>query len=740
MEPDRSRDTHCPYCAMQCAMTVSPDGAGGYAVAGRDFPTNKGGLCRKGFTSASLLGAEGRLLTPLVRDRRGTNLRPASWDEALERVASGIAALQAAHGADAFALYGGGGLTNEKAYLLGKFARVALGTAMIDYNGRFCMASAAAAGVKAFGMDRGLPFPLDDIPGAEAVLLAGGNPAETMPPVMQYFDDQRRRGGKLIVVDPRLTATARLAHLHLQLTPGTDTALANGLLHVAMRDRLIDQAFIDTRTSGWARVKRICASYWPDRVERITGVASEQIVRAAHVMGEAATAMVLSARGAEQQSHGTENALAFINLILALGRAGKVHCGYGTITGQGNGQGGREHGQKADQLPGYRKLDDPVHRAEIAAIWGVSADSLPQPGLSAVELFDELGGRVKGLMVMAANPLVSAPNATALAGRMGGLDLLVVADMFLSETASRADVVLPIAQWAEEEGTMTNLEGRVIYRRQVVPLPEGVRRDADILSELAQRLGCAATFDTEPRAAFDELRRASAGGVADYSGITYERVVAEDGVFWPCPADAHPGSRRLYLERFATEDGRARFHPVEHHGAKEQPDRAYPYVLTTGRVLSHYQTGAQTRRVPELTAVEPEAYVEMHRDTARGLGIAQGDWVRCTTRRGEAVLRARLGTGIRLDTVFVPFHWGGEGCANNLTNPALDPTSRMPEFKACAVHLERTDAPRTATAASPPATSMATAVQTLEGALDGEAAALGERRPIPHLVGEAHTG
>ena len=305
MESDRSRDTHCPYCALQCGMTVTPDGAGGHVVAGRDYPTNKGGLCRKGFTAASLLGAEGRLRTPLVRDRRGTRLRPASWDEAMERVAGGIAALQAVHGRDSFALFGGGGLTNEKAYLLGKFARVALGTAMIDYNGRFCMASSAAAGVKAFGIDRGLPFPLEDIPGAEAVLLAGGNPAETMPPVMQYFDDQRRRGGRLIVVDPRLTATAKLAHLHLQLTPGTDAALANGLLHVAMRDRLIDQAFIDARTTGWAKVKRVCASYWPDRVERITGVASEQIVRAAHVMGEATTAMVLSARGAEQQSHGT---------------------------------------------------------------------------------------------------------------------------------------------------------------------------------------------------------------------------------------------------------------------------------------------------------------------------------------------------------------------------------------------------------------------------------------------------
>ncbi len=701
---DPSFDTHCPYCGLQCAMTLAPDDAGGWVAAGRDFPSNKGGLCRKGFTAGSLLGAPDRLTTPMVRDRRGAALRPASWDEALERVAAGMRAIQDAHGRDAMAVYGGGGLTNEKAYLLGKFARVALRTAMIDYNGRFCMATAAAGGLAAFGVDRGLPFPLDDIPGAEAVLLAGGNPAETMPPIMQYFDEQRRRGGRLVVVDPRLSATAKLAHLHLQLTPGTDAALATGLLHIAIRDRLIDEAFIDARTSGFAQVRRVAASYWPDRVERITGVPADRLVRAAHILGEAATAMVLSARGTEQHSHGTDNVLAYTNLLLALGRAGRVHCGYGTLTGQGNGQGGREHGQKADQLPGYRKLDNPEHRAAVAAVWGVGADSLPQPGLSTIEMFAELGGRIRGLLVMAANPVVSVPDATAFAGRLGGLDLLVVADMFLSETAARADVVLPIAQWAEEEGTTTNLEGRVIYRRQVKPLPEGVRRDTDILAELARRLGCDRPFEAEPRAAFDELRVASAGGLSDYSGITYERVVAEQGVFWPCPGEGHPGTRRLFLDRFAHPDGRARFHPVEHRGAAEQPDREYPYVLTTGRVLTHYQTGAQTRRVPELDAVEPEPFVELHPDLARGLAVGPGDAVRLVTRRGEMVARARLSRGIRLDTVFVPFHWGGEGCANNLTNAALDPVSRIPEFKACAVRLERALQPALAVAVRPAST------------------------------------
>ncbi len=671
-------------------MTLTRDGAG-WTVGARDFPTNKGGLCKKGWTAASLLTSPDRLTTALIRDTKDGELRPAGFEEALDRVATGFRRIQAAHGRDAVGVFGGGGLTNEKAYLLGKFARVALGTANIDYNGRFCMGSGANGNLRAFGLDRGLPFPLSDIPGAEAILLAGGNPAETMPPIMQYFDAQRRRGGTLIVADPRRSDTAKLAHLHLQLTPGTDAALANGLLHVAVRDRLVDEAFIKTRTNGFQAVRRICASFWPDRVERITGVPASQIERAAHIMGEAATAMVLSARGTEQQSNGTDNVQAFINLLLALGKAGKVSCGYGCLTGQGNGQGGREHGQKADQLPGYRKLADPAHRAAVAEVWGVDPDSLPKPGLSAVELLDAMGDGVRGMFVMASNIVVSAPDSRRVARGLGKLDLLVVADMFLSETARRADVVLPVTQWAEEEGTMTNLEGRVLLRRRAVEPPPGVRTDTEILHGLAARLGSTAAFDVEPRDVFAELRRASAGGAADYAGISYDRIEAEDGVFWPCPAGEHPGTPRLFLDRFATADGRAVFHPVRYNGPAEQPDGEFPYVLTTGRVLAHYQTGAQTRRVPALCAAEPDPFVEIHPDTARGLRIADGDTVRLTTRRGVAFVRARLSRDIRMDVLFAPFHWGGRATINLLTNPALDPISKIPEFKACAVRAERVE-------------------------------------------------
>lgn len=688
----RSTPTHCPYCALQCGMNLIDD-KGVVSVAPRAFPTNKGGLCQKGWTAAELLSNRERLTSPLVRDDRTSELRPATWDETLDRIAAQIALTQRRYGRDAIGVFGGGSLTNEKAYLLGKFARVALRTSNIDYNGRFCMSSAAAAGLRAFGIDRGLPFPLEDIPRAEVILLAGGNVAETMPPIMQYFDEQRRRGGRLIVLDPRATATARTANLHLQLTPGTDAAVANGLLHIAVAEGFIDHDFVAARTTGYEAVRRIAASYWPERVERISGVPVAQLYQAARLIGRASTAMILTARGPEQQSRSVDNVLAFINLALALGKAGRPYCGYGCLTGQGNGQGGREHGQKADQLPGYRRIDNAADRAFVAGIWGVSAESLPGPGRSAYEMLDTLGteGGVRALLVMGSNLTVSAPNAGHIERRLAALDFLVVADFFLSETAQIADVVLPTAQWAEEEGTMTNLEGRVILRQCAIAAPPGVRTDLEVLSALADRLGCRDGFSKEPRAVFAELGRASAGGAADYLGITYERIAAENGVFWPCPSADHAGTARMFLDRFATPDGRARFHPVEYRPPAEMPDAEYPMYLTTGRVMAHYQSGSQTRRVASLHSAAPEPFVEIHPAAARGFGIAANDTVRLTTRRGSAVMKAHLSAAIRLDTLFSPFHWSGAGRVNLLTNPALDPVSKMPEFKVCAVRIEKID-------------------------------------------------
>ncbi|MDN3259910.1 molybdopterin oxidoreductase family protein [Streptomyces sp. CSDS2] len=722
-----STPTHCPYCALQCGMNITPLPQGGVEVTERaDFPVNRGALCGKGRTAAEVLSPAVRLTTPLVRE--GGRLVPADWPEALDRIAGRLAATRERYGPDALGVFGGGGLTNEKAYALGKFARVVLGTSQIDYNGRFCMSSAAAAGTKAFGLDRGLPFPLEDIPRTGCVILVGSNLAETMPPSLRFFTELRENGGTLIVVDPRRTRTADQADLHLAPRPGTDLALALGLLHLVVAEGRTDEEYIRERTTGWAEARAAAMAHWPEYVERITGVPVPRLREAVRMFCEPEAAMVLTARGPEQQSKGTDTVGAWINLCLATGRAGRPLSGYGCLTGQGNGQGGREHGQKADQLPGYRKLDDPAARRHVAGVWGVDPDSLPGPGRSAYELLDALGTDVRTLLLMGSNPVVSAPRAAHVEKRLRSLDFLAVADVVLSETAELADVVLPVTQWAEETGTTTSLEGRVLLRRRAVAPPPGVRSDLYVLHELAGRLGVEKGFPTDPEEVFAELRRASAGGPADYSGITYRRLAEENGVFWPCPeepagtpgadggdaprvplpedrADAgatdasdasdpvrHPGTPRLFLDRFATPDGRARFVAVAHRATAEEPDADYPLLLTTGRVVSQYQSGAQTRRVAELNAAAPGPFVELHPRLAARLGAADGDPLAVVSRRGRAVAPARITDTIRPDTVFMPFHWPGEGRANTLTNPALDPTSRMPEFKSCAVRVERVEA------------------------------------------------
>jgi assimilatory nitrate reductase catalytic subunit len=681
--------THCPYCALQCGMHLTQAAARIEVMGNAKFPVNEGGLCVKGWSAAATLDHPDRLRTPLVRGASG-RLEPATWAAALERVASRFGDLQRRYGADAVAVFGGGSLTNEKAYLLGKFARVALGTANIDYNGRFCMSSAAAAQSMAFGIDRGLPFPLADIPRAKAILLVGSNVAETMPPIMRYFEAQQENGGQLFVADPRRTPTAQWATCHLPLRPGSDTALANGLLHVIVRDGLVDLDYIKDRTDDFDDVRRVVAAYWPERVEKLTGVPERLLIDTARLLGTAGRVIVLTARGPEQQAQGVNNTLAYINLALALGSVGKPASGFGTLTGQGNGQGGREHGQKADQLPGYRRIDDPAAREHVAAVWGVPASAIPRAGLSACRQLESIGtgDGVRAMFVMGSNIAVSAPDGIRVGERLRALDCLVVADFFLSETASLADVVLPSAQWAEEDGTTTNLEGRVIRRRRAVEPPAGVKTDLEILCAVAAALGKRRCFSFGgPRDVFEELRRASSGGLADYSGITYERLDADDGVFWPCPAVDHPGTPRLFAESFPTPSGRARFHPVVHQAPVDDRDADHQLYLTTGRLLAHYQSGTQTRRVPALQEAAGEPVVEMHPATARRHALTDGGRVTLTTRRGAGTFLLRLTPTIREDTVFLPFHWGGEQSANRLTSAALDPISEMPEFKVCAVRM-----------------------------------------------------
>jgi assimilatory nitrate reductase catalytic subunit len=682
--------THCPYCAFQCGMTMTStdrERRDLRVTADDEFPVNRGQMCMKGFTSAALLDHPARLRSPMLRQRNG-RLAPVTWDAALDFVAERLRSLREAHGPAALAAFGSGALTNEKAYLLGKFVRVVLRSPNVDYNGRYCMSSAAAGQNRAFGVDRGLPFPVSDIAKTKALMVWGSNCAETMPPIMQWIFEQQDAGGHLIVVDPRRTDTARTASLHLQLTPGTDLALANGLLHAAIDLGLVDDDYVARRTEGYDDLRRSVLTSDPASVERLTGVPIEQQVRAVRLLADAESSMILSGRGPEQQSKGTDTVLALVNLMLALGKVGKAASGYGCLTGQGNGQGGREHGQKADQLPGYRLIEDPSDRAAVAKAWGIDPADLPGKGKSAYELLDALGpeGGIRGLLVFGSNVVVASPHASNIEDKVRRLDLLVVSDAFENETTAAAHVVLPVAQWAEEEGTMTNLEGRVILRQLVRPPPPGVKTDLEILCALAQRLGATRGFHFESsEQVFDELRAASAGGRADYSGITYERIRREQGVFWPCPEPGHPGTPRLFAERFAHPSGRARFHAVPYRPAAEVPDDDYPLYFTTGRYKEHYNSGAQTRRVDALVDVKPAPRVQVHPRLAARLGVSDGAMLLVESRRGAVPFAVFLSHDIRPDTLFAPFHWGGKQAANLLTMPALDPASRMPEFKVCAV-------------------------------------------------------
>ena len=683
--------THCPYCAFQCGILVGdPMGPDAERIQGDPhFPVNNGQLCIKGWTAHALLRHPQRITTPLVRDKRTDDFHEASWDDALDRIAHAMKETRAVHGADANAVFGSGALTNESAYVLGKFARVALATANIDYNGRYCMSSGAAGSNRAFGIDRGMPFPVSDLANAELIVLVGANCADTLPPIVQWFQKQKANGGRLAVIDPRKTETTKQADLHLAVTPGTDLALANGLLYLAIEDGFIDREYLSKRTHGFDAVRQTVLQYHPAHVERITGVSEAAMRQLVRWMGMARSCTILSGRGAEQHSKGVDTVNAWTNLALALGFPGKPSSGWACLTGQGNGQGGREHGQKADQLPGYRLIENQSHREQIAKVWKIDPTSLPRKGKSAFELLDAMGPNgIRTLFVMGSNVAVASPDANRIIRRLQSLDFLTVCDSFPNETTEHAHVILPTTQWAETDGTMTNFEGRVIRRRTTSRPPTGAKSDIEILCDLSARLGFENKFPfRSTREAFEEFRQATSGGPADYAGITYERIDREDGVFWPCPDEEHPGTPRLFAERFAHPDGKAKLFAVEHRPSAESPNADYPYVFTTGRLLEHYNSGAQTRRVEKLTAMKPKPILQLHPTVARRHQLAIDSVVTVESRRGRAEFQIEITSDVRPDTLFAPFHWGGVQAANAITNGALDPISRMPEFKVAAVRI-----------------------------------------------------
>ncbi|MDC3418439.1 assimilatory nitrate reductase catalytic subunit NasC [Aquibacillus salsiterrae] len=692
IQSERVYDTQCPYCSMQCKMQLIEQTVVSrkqYKTVGKDNPTSQGRLCIKGLNAHQHALHRSRLKQPLKKV--DGDFVPITWPEALELIAKNVNEIQAIEGKDALSVYGSASITNEEAYLLGKFARVGLGTKYIDYNGRLCMGAAATGANQTFGMDRGFTNTIEEIPHTRCIILAGTNIAECQPTIMPYFERAKENGAYIIAIDPRETKTTKIADLHLKNKPGTDVAIANSLLKVIIDHGLTDEQFLTSRTNGFEQVKQHLLAIDLNQTSEQTGVPVDQLIQAATIFGKEESGMIFTARGIEQQLDGTAAVRSFLNILLATGKIGVPNSGYGAVTGQGNGQGAREHGQKADQLPGYRSIENTEHRAYIANVWGIPENELPRKGVSAYEMFEKIDqGDITGMFIMCSNPVVSNPNANFVKKALEKLKFLVVADMFLSDTAKLADLVLPATSYLEDEGTMTNVEGRVMLREATFPVQGEAKHDWQIICEIAKAIGRGKYFSYQSaEEIFEELRIASKGGIADYHGITYDRLRHEQGVLWPCPTPEHPSTKRLFEYSFAHPDGKAKmvFFANESSPPKPRPDSDYPLILTTGRVMSHYLTGEQTRKSHSLAAQNVEAFMEIHPDTATRYNLKEQALVKIESAYGEIIVRSKWSTTIRKDTVFVPFHWTDSQNVNKLVSNQLDPFCRMPGFKVSAVKV-----------------------------------------------------
>lgn len=680
--------SHCPYCSLNCGLhlTVADEQVVGF-TPWKSSPLTSGSLCQKGTTAYQQVHHGDRLAEPLVRDENG--FRPASWEEALEVAAAGFRDVQREHGAAANAVLSGGTLTNEKSYLIGKFARLAFRTPNVDYSGRFCMAAAGKAHAMAFGLDR-MMTPLDELRRAEVVVVVGAHVSAAFPVVIPtLLNHVRKRGGTVIVVDPRAGRFMKKGDIHVAPEPGTDAVFFNGVLRELVRQELVDRDFVEARTSGFSDAVSAAMVCDPEYVKRVADVPEEMLRKVAEVIGSTDRCIYLHGRGVEQQVNGTSNVLSIINVGLACGHVGRPGAGINMLNGQRNGQGAREWGQRYDQLPAGRSIIDPEDRQHVAERWGVAAADLPKTGKSYVEILRGAeDGSVRGLLTIGTNMAVSSPDSSSVRRQLNSLDHHVVIDPFFSASAMHANVVLPGTTFAEESGTITTLEGRVVRVDQAIE-PVTAWSDIAIVGALAERLDAPSTFAySGPQDIFAEMCEVSAGGPVNYAGMTYERIRDEDGVFWPCPTSSHPGTPQLYVHEFAHADGLAKFHPVTSDAIREDPSSEYPLILTTGRLLAQFLSGNQTARIAAHRNVAPGPFVEINPTTAAAYGIEPNTLVKLTSAQGSVSLPWRPKRGIRYDTLFMPYHWVE---ANTLVSAELDPLSKMPGFKYTLVRIAPAD-------------------------------------------------
>ncbi len=685
-------DSVCPYCGVGCAITYQVKDNRILWAEGRDSPVNDGRLCVKGRYGWDYAHHEQRLTKPLVRraefypkgllsaEGASAAFREASWDEALDLVARRLGDIKAKHGSGALAGFGSAKCSNEEAYLFQKLMRAALGTNNVDHCTRLCHASSVAALLEGIGSGA-VTDVFGDARHADVLLLTGTNTTANHPVAATFFKEAVKRGTRLIVVDPRRPQIADFATWYCRIKPGGDVAFYNAVMHVLVRDGLVDEPFVRARTENFEALRDLVADYAPGRVAGLCGLDAPTIEAVAHAVGRAKALMIFWGMGVSQHTHGTDNARCLIALCLLTGNVGRRGTGLHPLRGQNNVQGASDAGLIPMVYPDYQAVASEDVRRKFEAAWGVPLD--PQPGLTVVEIMSAaLAGGVKGMYMLGENPFLSDPNINKVKKALANLDFLAVQDIFLTETAEFADVILPATSFFEKTGTYTNTDRRVQVGRKVIDPPGAARLDWQIIADLSTRLGYPMRY-AGPEEIFAEFSSLT----TSYRGLTYEHL-GSTGKLWPCPNPAAgDGEAVLFGDRFPTATGRAKFVPCPFAPAKELPDAEYPLVLNTGRLLEHWHTGTMTRRAAALDALQPRPFVEVHPDDLARHGVRDGDVVTVRSRRGAIRLETRTSDRVPVGSVFIPFHFR-EAAANVLTIDALDPFGKIPEFKFCAVRIE----------------------------------------------------
>jgi formate dehydrogenase major subunit len=694
---DKSIDTLCPYCGVGCQTTAHVKDNRILYVDGRDGPANNHRLCVKGRFGFDYIHHPDRLTKPLIRrdgvpksadmeirrDEVATYFREATWDEALARAASGLKAIHQKHGGKGLAGFGSAKGSNEEAYLFQKLIRQGFGTNNVDHCTRLCHASSVAALMDGLN-SAAVTAPFTAAKDADCIIVIGARPAENHPVAATYIKNAAKRGAKLVVMDPRgqNQGIARYASHVLQFTPGRDVALLNAMLHTIVEENLVDVQYVQAMTEGFEGVRENVHNFSPEKMAPICGIAPERIREVARLYARSERSIIFWGMGVSQHTHGTDNARCLIALALVTGQTGRPGTGLHPLRGQNNVQGASDAGLIPMVFPDYRSVEKPEIRAEYEARWGVTLD--PKRGLTVVEIVDAiLAGQIRGMYIMGENPAMSDPDTAHARAALASLDHLVVQDIFLTETAWHADVILPASAHAEKWGTFTNTNRQVQIARPVVSPPGEARQDWQLIQEIAQRIGLGWAYGGVSDV-FAEL----ASVMPSFRNITWERLLREGVVTYPCDAPDKPGNEIIFAQSFPTASGRAKMVPTELKPPDELPDAEYPMVLTTGRMLEHWHTGSMTRRAGVLDALEPEAVAGLNPRELDRLGVAPGGLVRVTTRRGSLLLKARADRDVAEGMVFIPFAFA-EAPANMLTNPQLDPLGKIPEFKYSAARVEK---------------------------------------------------